>query len=236
MRVSLCAALVAVAVTACGSEANLSSQSTESPAPAANTIDTVAELAVAQTTVASDPDTPTTTTASSHPTVVTLVLTGPSPMPRNEQVNSDLDEHCTRLYNIVAEMALGPYVPAAAKALGRDDGTDNKVGCEMYFGTPPQTGAVIHGEDFFIALTSDPLPHRNMTGDSDETRVSLTSGRVAFLDPTGDDGAGYDDVRVVTVPQADGGVAFVMGFKGTPLDVTITIADEFDRALAAPRG
>ncbi len=158
-------------------------------------------------------------------------------MPSNEQINSDLDEHCTRLYDIVAQMALGPYVPAAAKALGRDDGTDNKVGCEMYFGTPPQSGAGVHGdEDFVIALTSEPLPHRNVTNDSDEARVSLTSGRIAFVDPTGDDGAGYDDVRVVTVPQADGGVGFVMGFKGTPLDVTVTIADEFDRALAASKG
>ncbi|MEK7423978.1 MAG: hypothetical protein AAB131_09085 [Actinomycetota bacterium] len=228
--------MVAVAVAACSSEGDPSSQSAESAASSANTAATVADPAVAQTTVASDPDTTTATTASTQPTVVTLVLTGPSPMPSNEQVNSDLDDHCTRLYDIVADMALGQYVPAVAKALGRDDGTDHKVGCEMYFGTPPQPGAVIHDDDFVIALTSEPLTHRNVTNDADEARVSLTSGRVAFVDPTGDDGVGYDDVRVVTVPQADGGVAFVMGFKGTPLDVTVTIADEFDRALAAAKG
>lgn len=224
--------LVAVAVTACGSEANLSAESAAAPAPAASIAETTVEPAVVQTTVALTLDT-TSTIATTHPPVVTLVLNGPSSIPTNEQVNSDLDEHCTGLYNIVATMALGPYVPAVAKALGRDDGTDNKVGCEMYFGIPPQSGAVIHDEDFVIALVSEPLPHRDVTSDSDETQVSLTSGRVAFVDPTGDDGAGYDDVRVVAVPQADGGVAFVMGFAGTPLDLTITIADEFDRALAA---
>ena len=157
-------------------------------------------------------------------------------MPGNEQVNSDLEEHCTGLYNVVSGMALGQYVPTIAKALGRDDGTDIKVGCEMYFGTSRQAGEVIHDDNFSIALTSEPLPGRNVTNDADETQVSLTSGHVAFVDPTGDDGAGYGDVRVVTVPQADGGVAFVMGFTGTPLDVTLTIADEFDRALAATNG
>ena len=228
---------VAVAVTGCGSETNLSSQPTEPAVPDANTVGTVAVTAVEGRTVLADLGTTTTTpVALTHPTVVTVVLTGPSPMPSNERVNSDLDEHCTRLYNIVAEMALGPYVPAVAKAVGRDDGTDNKVGCDMYFGTPPQPDAVIVEDDFVIALLSEPLPQRDMTGDSDETQVVLTSGRLAFVDPTGDDGAGYDDVRVVSVPQADGGMVFVMGFTGTPLDLTITIADEFDQALAASRG
>lgn len=154
-------------------------------------------------------------------------------MPGNEQVNPDLEQHCTGLYNLVSDMALGQYVPTIAKALGRDDGTDIKVGCEMYFSTPRQVGEVIHDDNFSIALTSEPLPGRNVTNDADETQVSLTSGHVAFVDPTGDDGGGFDDVRVVTVPQADGGVVFVMGLKGTPLDVTVRIADEFDSALAA---
>ena len=153
-------------------------------------------------------------------------------MPDNEQVNLDLEEHCTGLYNVVSTMALGQYVPTIAKALGRDDGTDTKVGCEMHFGTSRQAGEVIRNDNLSISLTSEPLPGRNETNDADETPVSLTSGHVAFVDPTGDDGAGYGDVRVVTVPQPDGGVAFVMGFTGTPLDLTVMIADEFDRALA----
>ena len=216
-------------MTACGSETDRGSQPTEPAAPTSNTIEHVVE----PTTVASVLDTPTASTiALDQPTVVTVVLAGPSPMPSNERINPDLDEHCTRLYNIVAEMALGPYVPAVAKAIGRDDGTDNKVGCDMYFGTPPEPDAVIVDNDFLIALVYSPRPGRDMTEDADETPVSMTSGRVGYVDPTGNDGAGYDDVRVVTVPQADGAVAFVMGFAGTSLDLTITIADEFDQALA----
>ena len=169
------------------------------------------------------------------PTVVTLVLTASSPIPPNEQINSDLDEHCTSLYHVVAQMRLDRYVPHVAKAITGEYGTDNKVGCEMYFGGGIDALAPYSTADFRLAVTTVPMLDRGPTGDGDEFEAMLTTGSVALVDPTGNDGAGYGDVRVVSIPQPDGSVAFVMGFPGTSLDLTITLADEFDRALAESR-
>ena len=169
------------------------------------------------------------------PTVVTLELAGPSPIPPNEQVNGDLEDHCSRLYHVVAQMRLDRYVPHVAKAITGEYGTDNKVGCEIYFGGGSDTEAPYSTSDFILALTTVPMLNRGPTGDADESQVRLTTGSLALVDPTGNDGAGYGDVRVVSVPQHDGSVAFVMGFPGTSLDLTITLADEFDRALAESR-
>jgi hypothetical protein len=84
---------------------------------------------------------------------------------------------------------------------------------------------------FIVAWVSVPLPHRQQTNDPDEVTRVLSSGAVAFVDPTGDDGQGYDDVRVVSIVQPDGSIGFVMGFKGTSLESTVAVADKLDRAL-----
>ena len=172
-------------------------------------------------------------TTEGVPTAVTLVLTASSPIPPNEQVNGDLEEHCTSLYHVVAQMRLDRYVPYVAKAITGEYGTDDKVGCEIYFGGGSDTQAPYSTADFRLGLTTVPTLDRGPTGDSDEYEVMLTTGVLALVDPTGNEGAGYGDVRVVSVPQRDGSVAFIMGFPGTSLDLTITLADEFARALAA---
>lgn len=176
------------------------------------------------------------TTIDDIPTVVTLVLDRPSQLPPNEQINGDLEDHCTSLYHVVAQMRLDRYVPHVAKAITGEHGTDDKVGCEIYFGGGSDTKPPYSTSDFSLALTTVPMLNRGQTGDPDESQVRLTTGSLAFVDPTGNDGAGYGDVRVVSVPQHDGSVAFVMGFPGTSLGLTITLADELDRALAASSG
>lgn len=176
------------------------------------------------------------TTIEDIPTVVTLALAGPSPIPPNEQVNGDLEDNCSRLYHVVAQMRLDRYVPYVAKALSGEYGTDHKVGCEIYFGGGSDTEAPYSTSDFILALTTVPMLNRGPTGDADESQVRLTTGSLALVDPTGNDGEGYGDVRVVSVPQRDGSVAFVTGLPGTTLDLAITLADELDRALAASRG
>ncbi len=171
-------------------------------------------------------------TATSAPGATIASFSGSQPLPTKQTISADLDPHCDRMYDAVAKMALGPYLPYVAKAIGFDDGTDNKGGCEIYFDDAPAAGG--HRDAAFsIAWTDTPMPHREPTNDPDEFELTLTSGATAMVDPTGDDGAGYDDVRAVSVLQPDGGLAFVLGFKGTSLETTIAVADEFDRVVKA---
>ncbi len=162
-----------------------------------------------------------------YPTAVTVQLAGPSALPPAASVNAVDDQNCARLYALVARMPLGPYIPSIAKALSP------RVGCEINFGLPRATNAIFSDDAFALGWVSDDSQvHRGPTGDPDETRTLLSSGHIAFVDLTGNDGAGYGAVCFVAVPRQDGSVAYVHGFTGgSSQQVTLTIADELDTLL-----
>jgi len=165
------------------------------------------------------------TVLAALPTVSTVQVLGPvSPLPSNVVVNPDLDEHCTRLYEVMTGMSLGRYVPVIAKPLKFDIGTGEKVGCEMYFA------------EFAIAWVDAARDRFQPTEDADETQLMMSSGNVGFFDPTGNDGDGFGGVGIICMPQPDGTVVQVSGFEIADLDVTLTIADGFDQSLADSRG
>ena len=216
--------IVLVACSACGGDDTSRSAASEVASTVNQTLgsqvtDTSASTSAGSTTdvAFSAPEPAASTPPEALPTT--------TPLPSAEAIMAT-SEACLDVYGVLSHIDLGSYSPHVAKPIGAPEG------CEISFDGPTNAGAVIVDAAFSLGYTPAPLDNRRPTSDADESEVKLSSGRTAFVDPTGPDGAGYVDTQLVSIPQPDGGIVFVMTSNPTtPPKVLLRIADQLDAAL-----